>query len=423
MNKRDILELRRRLKKDSCTINRVTGCYVDMNKNKIVKLSENFLNLPDEEFYKYLEIAKKTLSGTIGNNILELDFAPDEEVGGKQQFFMGLRASELKDEGLLDRLYDLIIESYDSVGNYLILVFHDSYDIISRTSDNLKLDESEEVYEYLLVAICPVELAKAGLSYRQDENRIGARIRDWVVSAPQLGFLFPAFSEGGADIHKVAYFLKDAKESHIEFIEEVIGCGPKRTATQQRKTFTAIVKKAYGENTEKAEEVLTNIEESLMLRTVGEDGNETATAHLETLDERVIDDILSENEVEESKAGEIKKVVMEEFADETPLLTSLIDEKELNKKLEAKKQKELVKEVSDLRAKLREKEEGEEGIKTFDDAVDEPLAANDSYDVVLSIKPEKENMIKAQIIDGERYILIPIDEDEQLKVNGIDRKL
>lgn len=428
MNKRDILELRRRLKKDSCTINRVTGCYVDMNKNKVVKLSESFLNLPDEEFYKYLEIAKKTLSGTIGNNILELDFTSEEESGGKQQFFMGLRASELKDEGLLDRLYDLIIENYDSTGNYLILVFHDAYDIITRTTDNLKLDESEEVYEYLLTAICPVELAKPGLSYRQDENRIGARIRDWVVSAPQVGFLFPAFSEGGADIHKVAYFLKDAKESHVEFIEEVIGCGPKRTATQQRKTFAAIVKQVYSENEEKGEEVLTDIEESLMLRSIGEDGEELAISAIETLSERVIDDILAQNEVEENKATQIKKVVLEEFADEAPLITSLVDEKELDKKLKERQTKELVKEVSSLRAQLKEKEEltqesnADATNSTVEpDMSDSTLEAGEA-DVILSVKPEKAELIKSQFIDGERYILIPIDEDEQLKINGIDRK-
>ena len=159
MNKKDILEIKRRFKKEACTFTRMCGCYVDADRNKITKIGETFLNLEDEEFYKYLEIAKKVLSGTIGNNLLELEFPLAEEVaGGRQQFLMGLRESALKNDDLMDTFYDMIIDSYDYVGNYLILIFHDAYDVMTKTSDNDKLDESEEVYEYLLCAICPVNL-------------------------------------------------------------------------------------------------------------------------------------------------------------------------------------------------------------------------------------------------------------------------
>lgn len=147
MDKKSILELKRRMKKDECTFTKMCGCYVDGNKNKIVKISETFLNLEDDEYYKYLEIAKKALSGAIGNNLLELEFPQEEEQpGGHQQFLMGLKASALKSEELLDSFYDLVIENYEYVGNYLILLFHDAYDVIVKTSDNNKLDESEEVY-------------------------------------------------------------------------------------------------------------------------------------------------------------------------------------------------------------------------------------------------------------------------------------
>ena len=166
MNKKDILELKRRFKKDACTFTRLCGCYVDADRNKVTTFGETFLNLEDEEFYKYLEIAKKVMSGTIGNNILELEFPTAEEApGGRQQFLMGLRESALKNDDLMDTFYDLVIENYSYVGNYLILVFHDAYDVMTKTSDNNKLDESEEVYEYLLCAICPVTLTKPGLGY------------------------------------------------------------------------------------------------------------------------------------------------------------------------------------------------------------------------------------------------------------------
>ena len=410
MNKRDILELRRRLKKDACTISRVAGLYVDVNKNKIVKLNETFLNLPDEEFYKYLELAKKTLSGTIGNNILELDFSPDEENGGKQQFFLGLRESALKNEDLLDRFYDLVIEGYESSSNYLILVFNDSYDIMTRTSDNQKLDESEEVYEYLLVSICPVELAKAGLAYRQDDNRIGARVRDWVVGAPAMGFLFPAFTEGSADIHKVDYFLKDAKDSNANFMEEVMGCGPKRTQTEQRQTFSAIVKQAFSEDKEKGQEVLMDIQESFKIRT-GEKEDEGVLSAPIVLDEKIIEAVLEENEVEEAAASKIKENCRQEFTDEAPDIAGLIDEKALEKSMNEKKSRALVKEVGELKEQLKEA------------SMDEPISEISEYDVVLKVKPSKAGLIKAETIDDQKYIMIPIEDYEQLKVNGVKRQL
>ena len=409
MNKRDILELRRRLKKDSCTISRVAGCYVDINKHKVVTLNENFLNLPDEEFYKYLELAKKTLSGTVGNNILELDFDDEEQAGGKQQFFMGLRSSELKNEDLLDRLYDLIIENYEATSGYLILVYHDSYDIMTRTTDNLKLDESEEVYEYLLVSICPVELSKAGLSYRQEDNRIGARLRDYVVGAPLTGFLFPAFSEGSADIHKVDYFLKDAKDSNQSFIEEVIGCGPKRTATEKRRAFAAVIKQAFPEDKERGEEALLNISESIMDR-VAEDSLLGEDAPSVCLTAPVIEEILKENDIPKEEASEIKEVLLEEFADESPEINMLIDEKALTKTLKEKENQALVKEVIDLKSQLK------------DALRDEAISDKSDFDVVLKVKPQKAELIKTETINGERYILIPFEEEEILKVNGEEKR-
>ena len=243
MNKKDILEIKRRFKKEACTFTRMCGCYVDADRNKITKIGETFLNLEDEEFYKYLEIAKKVLSGTIGNNLLELEFPLAEEAaGGRQQFLMGLRESRLKNDDLMDTFYDMIIDSYDYVGNYLILIFHDAYDVMTKTSDNDKLDESEEVYEYLLCAICPVNLTKPGLGYREDENRIGPRIRDWVVGAPDTGFVFPAFTDRSTDIHSVMFYTRDTKTPHTEFMEAGLGCGAKFTATEKKLTFQNIVK-------------------------------------------------------------------------------------------------------------------------------------------------------------------------------------
>ncbi|NFF79615.1 DUF4317 family protein, partial [Clostridium sporogenes] len=193
MRKKDILELKKRFKKDHCTFTKICGCYVNGEKNIILNFRESFLNLDEDEYFKYLEIAKKVLSGTIGNNILELNFPLNENLENEKQLsLVKLKKSQLKDDALLEDFYKSIIDNYDYTGNFLILVFHDAYDVITKTTDNSKVDESEEIYEYILCAICPVSLSDPGLRYFEEEKKIKARIRDWVVNTPTLGFVFPA---------------------------------------------------------------------------------------------------------------------------------------------------------------------------------------------------------------------------------------
>ena len=410
MNKKDVMELKKRFKKESCSIDRLAGCYVDANKNKAIKFNESFLNMDDEEFYKYLEIAKKTLTGTLGNNILELDFPLEEEAtGGKQHFLYALRNDGLSSEELLDRLYDLIIDGYNYVGNYLILVFHDTYDIITKTSDNMKLDESEEVYEYLLVSICPVVLSKAGLGVREDENRIGARIRDWIVGVPDLGFLFPAFDNRSADIHKVDYFIRDAKDSHSEVISDVLGCAPRMTATEQRNTFSAIVKRAFANDTENGEEALINIQESFNARiNTGEELTESEINSI-ILTPETMDEILIENNIDGEKARVIKEVTLDEFMEELPPVSNLIDNKALAANEKEREKKELVKEVVALKNKVSELEEA--------------VPSTESGDVSIFVYPEMADEIHTEIIDDKKYILIPVDDNSSVKVNGVDKNL
>ena len=187
ITKGDVLELRRRLKKTECTFGRMCGCYVNSGKQVVLKFTEDFAALEEDEYFKYLEIAKKTLSGSLGSNLLELEFARDEKATEHQKYLLALKGSKLANEELLDRLYEQIVSEYAYPGNYLILVYHDVYDVPSKATSGEEQDESEEIYEYMLCAICPVELSKPALGYREDENRIGARVRDWVVGLPDLG--------------------------------------------------------------------------------------------------------------------------------------------------------------------------------------------------------------------------------------------
>lgn len=407
MDKKGVLELKRRFTRENCTFTRMCGCYVDAGRNKVVNIGETFLNLEDEEFFKYLEIARKALSGTIGNNLLELNFPPDEEAaGGRQQFLMGLRDSKLKNEELMERFYDLVIENYDYAGNYLILIFHDAYDVMTKTSDNNALDESEEVYEYLLCAICPVQLSKPGLGYREDENRIGPRIRDWVVGAPDSGFLFPAFTDRSTDIHSVMFYTKDVKAPHAEFMECGLGCGARRTATEQKMTFHSIVRQAYGDDTKKSSEVLLEIQQNI--NGLVEEKAETEDEPL-VLTTEIIGNIMEESGVSPEKAAKIEKNCAEEFEGELPLAENVVDSKALAAGEQLQRERELTAQVEVLQQQLREKqteEEADEQVKT--------------YDVVLRVKPEKVSQIKSEIVNGQKCLVIPMKEDEHANVNGVN---
>lgn len=426
VTKKDILELKRRMKKEDCTFTRISGCYVDSNKEKLVTFNENFLNLDEEEFYKYLEIAKKALSGTIGNNLLELHFEEEEtESGGLQQFFLGLRESKLKNEELSERLWDQIIENYDYVGNYLILLFHDAYDVITKTNDNLKLDESEEVYEYVLCAICPVNLSKPGLGYLKDENRIGPRVRDWVVGAPDTGFLFPSFAERSADIHSITYYVKDAKDSHPDFVSGVLGCAPKRTATEQKKVFATIVKKALAPVMDDTDEALLNIQEGLNLRMEREEefASDTEDTEPTIISNETISEVLKEMDIPNDALHQIEDAFSEQFAEELPTMEAIIDTKALEANARVKEQKELVKQVHELQNQLVERELAVNTDSETGEDADSTGGTVKTYDVVLRVKPEKANQIKSQMLNGQKCLVIPMDEGEYVNVNGINTQV
>ena len=125
MNKKEIAEIKKQFTQERCAITRICGCYVDGEKNKKTELKEAFLSLPEEEMFKYFAIFRKALSGTVGKNLLTMEFPlAAEDAGGTQDFLMQLRASSLKDENLLEEFYDKVIESYESVENYLSLLIH-----------------------------------------------------------------------------------------------------------------------------------------------------------------------------------------------------------------------------------------------------------------------------------------------------------
>lgn len=249
MNKKETLELRKLFRQEQPCITRICSCYVDYNKEKVCSLQEAFLSLEKDEALKYNEIFKSTLSGSIGRNLLNMEFPTRQEFdGGSQEFLMRLRASELKDAALTDAFYDKIIQSFDYPENYYIILVYGAYDVPGRTTDGEELyDASENVYQFLLCSICPVNRSKGGLSFLPEEHRIGERLRDWVVEPPVTGFLFPAFNDRSSDIHHVLYYTKHPEDSHPELIQQVLGSVTPLSPVVQKETFQSILLNTLGD--------------------------------------------------------------------------------------------------------------------------------------------------------------------------------
>lgn len=376
MDKKSINELRRRLKKDGCTFTKICGCYIDDNKNKVTNLDEIFLNLEDEEYFKYLEIAKKVLSTNVGNNILELNFPLEEEKpGGHQQFLLGLKKSGLKDQGLLDTFYDMVIEKYNSLGNYLILLFHDVYDVMTKTTDNNKLDESEEVYEYIICAICPMVLSKPGLGYNKDKNKISTLNREWFVGMPETGFVFPAFIDRSSDIHSVLMYTADSKNVHTEMIEDILGCREKLTYAQQQDVLTDMVLEVTGEDMVKDVMDTVNIE----LAHVSDENPESYVS------KEHIKSALEHAGIAENKAVNIGDQYMSSInTEEVPLIGDIVPNK-AQKIVKNNNEKELLKEeIKDLNRKIASIEETNDN--------NEQLTV-DEGEIIITVNSEKKELI------------------------------
>ena len=369
MTKQEIAEIKKLLTPKKCSITRICGCYVDGEKNKKTELKQAFLALPEEEMFKYFEILRKTLSGTIGKNLLNLEFPLEsEETGGTQDFLLRLRDSKLKDDILLDEFYDRIIDNYEFVGNYLIIIVHDVYDVPGRTRDGIEMeDASDEVYEYILACICPVELSKPGLSYNAVENTFQNRIRDWVVGLPDTGFLFPSFNDRGSDIHSTLYYSKDPEELKDGLVEQLLGCPLPLSAGNQKETFQTLVEETLGDDCEF--EAVKNIHEKL---------NEIAEEHKDEpqplmLDKNEVKTILAGSGVSNERLAQFDRHYDETAGETTALFASNV----MN-------------------------------TRTFE--VKTP-------DVVIKVNPERTDLVETKVIDGRKCLVIQLGGN--VEVNGI----
>ncbi len=370
MNKKEILEIRKQFTPQNCAITRICGCYVDHEKEKKTELKKAFLSLPEEEAFKYFDIFKKTLSGTLGKNVINMEFPLEQEApGGTQEFLLKLRDSKLQDDMLLEEFYDKVIENYVYDENYYIILIHAAYDVPGKSADGMEMfDSSDIVYEHILCSICPVNLSKAGLTYNAMTNNIEDRIRDWLVEAPAKGFLFPAFTDRNSDIHGVLYYTKKPEELQPEFISNVLGARVPLTAGDQKSGFQAIISDTLEE--ECSFEVVKNIHDTLN-EMIEEAKDSPDPLELSKPD---VKRLLSSSGVSEEKM----EVFEEEFEavmgeQKTVLATNIADTRTFQ-------------------------------VKTAD--------------VVVKVNPDRSDLIETKVIDGRKCLVIPIDD--HLEVNGIE---
>lgn len=372
MNKREVNEIKKQFTPERCTITKICGCYVDGDKNKKAEISQTFLMLTEEENFKYFNIFRSTLSGTLGKNLLNMEFPTEQEKeGGTQEFLFRLKNSKLEDDKLVGEFYDKVIESYDYGENYYIILIYAAYDVPGKTSDGMENDDaSDYVYDYILCSICPVKLTEAGLCYNEKHNNIESRIRDWVVMPPVHGFLFPAFNDRNTDIHGLLYYTKNSEVMQENFIDHTLGCGAPLSYKAQQETFQDIIENSLGDQCDF--ETVKTIQENL---------NEYVEERKDAPEPPELDKMVIKKLLEESG---VKEAALESFDTAFDSIVSN-DEK-----------------------------------PTFTAAT---VASTRSFDikmpdVVIKVKPERTDLVETRTIDGRQYIVIEVNDN--VEVNGIN---
>ncbi len=372
MNLKEVSELRRRFRPEKSAVSRVYGCYVNGSSREIISyLDESLGNMPLEEAEKYLSLLKKSLSGALGKNLIDVVFSTAQVMDSDEhRLLSALRESELKDGEIRETFYRAVIDALDmGDNNYLILLAHDAYDVPHRGKDGeADPGRSEEVFSYILCSVCPVKNCKMELGYFPGENEFHSCAAGQVVSAPELGFLFPAFDSRAANIYNALFYSRKADQIHQEFLDAVFRTEPPMSAAEQKEAFEEALSGALEEayNLEVAQAVHGRLLEKI------EAHKEDKEAEPLALSAGEIGGILRDCGVAEEKAEAFRSRCGEAFGGAALNPENLID------------------------------------VKRFDVKTEH---------AAISIDPAYSYLVETRIIDGRKYLLIPAGEG--VEVNGL----
>lgn len=373
MNQKELGELRRRFRPDKSAISRIYGCFVNSNKEIIADLDESLGIMPQEEAEKYLGLLKKTLSGTLGKNLMDIVFSTQQVADSEEcRLLAALRSSELKDGGARRALFEKVIASLDMTeGNYLILLAHDAYDVPHRGKDDeLQADASDAVFSYIVCCVCPVKDGKTELGYFHGENEFHICTTGQTVSAPELGFLYPAFDDRAANLYNALFYSRSPADLHQEFIDAVFHTEAPMSAPEQKETFEFVLRETLED--ECRFDVIQSVHERLQEKI--EQHKESRQPEPLDISPKEISGILEDCGVSQERTALFQEKCDERFGGSAALSPeNIIDSKRF--------------EIS-------------------------------TADVTITVPPSQSYLVETRIIDGRKYILIPADEGTT--VNGFD---
>ena len=371
MNEREVAEIRRRFRPDKSSITQVHGCYVNSQKEIVSQFGQSLASTPQEDTENILSTLKRTLSGSLGKNLTDIIFTTQQVVDSDEhRLLMALRDSALKDEGVINTFCQRVIEGLDMEGPYLILLAYDRYDIPYRAKDGGMLpDGSNDVYSYILCSVCPVKETKPVLSYSVPDSVFQNRRPDWLVSPPELGFLFPAFDDRCANLYSTLYYTKNAAENHPEFIETLFRTDPPMPAALQQETFREILAETLEEQC--SYDVIQGVADRL--REMVEEHKATKDPEPLAVSKSVLANVLRDCEVEEEKITAFAQRYEEDFGEQAVSPKNLVDQKETI---------------------LR------------------------TPNVLIKVEADYGHLVETRVIDGKKYILIRADEG--VEVNGVN---
>ena len=370
MNEKEISEIRRRFRPDRSGISHIRGCYVNENREIGSQCDQSLGLMSQEESEKRLAILRRTLSGTLGKNLADITFSTQQVVDSEEhRLLMALRGSSLADEEAVQALFQRVISSLTLEGNYLILLAHDTYDVPYRAKDGERMDDaSDQVFSYILCSICPVKQTKPALSYHVRENEFHNRRADWLVSPPELGFLFPAFDDRSTNLYNALYYTRDSGENHPELVEAVFRREAPMPAAAQKETFQTLLSDTLAD--ECSCEVVQAVHDQLC--ELVEEHRERKEAEPLTLSKGAVKCVLKSCGVSDSHVEEFALRYDDAFGADMALSPRNLVEKQI--------------EVC-------------------------------TPDVVIKVSPERSDLVDTRVSDGVKYILIRADEG--VEVNGV----
>ena len=99
MNEKEVGEIRRRQRRDRSNMTAVFGCYVNENKEIISQFRQSTGIMPENEADKYFGLLRKTLSGALGRNLIDITFKTTQVAGSPEhKLLMDLRSGRLENE-------------------------------------------------------------------------------------------------------------------------------------------------------------------------------------------------------------------------------------------------------------------------------------------------------------------------------------